>query len=135
MRILLRDDLVEAVKIKELKFRQLLVHPKIRSIKSRGLMIAVEFDSFDENKSIKPLKVFDQARIDEIQRTMQIRHLYTHQNGIVDDKFRQYFPLAKVNDEYPMTLDAFLKRFEYLADAIEAVDNEARKVFNLALYS
>ena len=89
----------------------------------------------DENKSIKPLKVFDQARINEIQRTMQIRHLYTHQNGIVDDKFRQFFPSTKVNDEYPMTLDEFLKRFEYLADAIEAVDNEARKAFNLALFS
>lgn len=89
----------------------------------------------DENKSIKPLKVFDQMRIDEIQRTLQIRHLYTHQNGIVDDKFRQFFPSTKANEEYPMTLDEFLRRFEYLADAIEAVDNEARKVFNLALFS
>lgn len=89
----------------------------------------------DENKSIRPLKVFDQVRIDEIQRTMQIRHLYTHKNGVVDDKFRQFFPATKVNDEYLMTLHEFLKRFEYLADAIRAVDDEARKVFNLALYS
>jgi len=42
-----------------------------------------------ENKTIKPLNVFDKARIDEIEKILQIRHLYTHQNGIVDDKFRQ----------------------------------------------
>ena len=88
-----------------------------------------------ENKTIKPLNVFDKGRIDEIEKILQIRHLYTHQNGIVDDKFRRYFPATKVNDEYPMTLDEFLKSFEYLASAIEAVDDEARKVFNLSLYS
>jgi len=77
----------------------------------------------------------DDRRIDEIEKILQIRHLYTHQNGIVDDKFRRYFPATKVNDEYPMTLEEFLKSFEYLASAIEAVDDEARKVFNLSLYS
>lgn len=34
---------------------------------------------------------------------------------------------AKANDEYPMSLDEFLNRIEYLADAVEAVDEEARK--------
>jgi hypothetical protein len=88
-----------------------------------------------ENQTIKSLNVFDNTRIDEIERILQIRHLYTHQNGIVDDKFRQHFPATKVNDEYRMTLDEFLNRFEYLAEAVEAVDEEARKVFTLALFS
>ena len=60
-----------------------------------------------DNKAIKSLNVFDATRIDEIEKILQIRHLYTHQNGIVDDKFRQYFPATKVNDEYRMTLDEF----------------------------
>ncbi len=34
-----------------------------------------------------------------------------------------------------MTLDEFLKRFEYLGEAVEAVDDAARKVFTLALFS
>jgi hypothetical protein len=88
-----------------------------------------------ENQTIKSLNVFDDTRIDEIEKILQIRHLYTHQNGIVDDKFRQHFPATKVNDEYRMTLDEFLKRFEYLAEAVEAVDDAARKVFTLALFS
>jgi hypothetical protein len=51
--------------------------------------------------------------------------IYTHQNGIVDDKFRHYFLATKVNDDYTMTLDEFLKSFEYLAEAVEAVDEAA----------
>ncbi|HBY61238.1 MAG TPA: ATP-binding protein [Solibacterales bacterium] len=88
-----------------------------------------------DNQAIKPLNVFDKARIDEIEKILQIRHLYTHKNGIVDDKFRRYFPATNINDEYRMTLDEFLKCFEYLAVAVQAVDEEAREVFKLALYS
>jgi hypothetical protein len=34
-----------------------------------------------------------------------------------------------------MTLDEFLHRFEYLAQAIDAVDEAARKDYQLALFS
>jgi hypothetical protein len=88
-----------------------------------------------ENPTIKSLNAFDDTRVDEIEKLLQIRHLYTHQNGIVDDKFRRYFPATNVNDEYRMSLDDFLKSFEYLANAVEAVDEEARRVFRLALYA
>lgn len=37
---------------KEKLFHQLLVHPKIKSIRSAGLLIAIEFDSFDSNHAI-----------------------------------------------------------------------------------
>lgn len=88
-----------------------------------------------DNQAIKSLNVFDATRIQEIEKILQIRHLYTHQNGIIDEKFRQSFPLSKVNDEYRMTLHEFLDRFEYLAQAIEAVDEAARKDFRLAAFS
>lgn len=87
-----------------------------------------------DNKQIKALGVFD-TRQDEIERILQIRHLYAHQNGLVDDKFREYFPTANLNDEYRMALDEFLTRFEYLAQAIEAVDEAARKDYQLASFS
>jgi hypothetical protein len=35
----------------------------------------------------------------------------------------------------PMTLDEFLKCFEYLAESAEAVDDKARNVFKLSLFS
>lgn len=88
-----------------------------------------------DNKAIKSLNVFDATRQEEIEKILQIRHLYTHQNGIIDEKFRKSFPANKLNDEYQMTLDEFLHRFEYLAQAIEAVDEAARKDFKLAAFS
>jgi hypothetical protein len=87
-----------------------------------------------DNKQIKSLGVFD-TRQEEIEGILQIRHLYAHQNGLVDDKFREYFPTARLNDEYRMTLDEFLTRFEYLAEAINAVDESARKDYQLASFS
>lgn len=40
------------VSIKEELFRSLLVHPKIKAVRSFGLWIAVEFDSFETNKKV-----------------------------------------------------------------------------------
>jgi hypothetical protein len=88
-----------------------------------------------DNKAIKSLNVFDTTRQEEIEKLLQIRHLYTHQNGIIDEKFRKSFPDTTLNDEYRMTLDEFLGRFEYLAQAVEAVDEAARKDFKLAAFS
>jgi hypothetical protein len=88
-----------------------------------------------DNKAIKSLNVFNATCIEEIEKILQIRHLYTHQNGIIDEKFRKSFPHMKLNDEYRMTLDEFLDRFEYLAQAIDALDEAARKDYQLALYS
>jgi len=49
---LLDEQLVDGVKEKEALFISLLKHPKIKAVRSRGLMMAVEFDSFDMNKQI-----------------------------------------------------------------------------------
>jgi acetylornithine/succinyldiaminopimelate/putrescine aminotransferase len=49
---LLEEQLVEQVHEKEQLFRSLLHHPKIVAFRSRGLLMAVEFDSFETNKKI-----------------------------------------------------------------------------------
>ncbi len=49
----LRDEkLVEAVKEKEALFLSLLKHPAIKAVRSLGLMMAVEFESYEVNKKI-----------------------------------------------------------------------------------
>ncbi len=50
--VLLEDELINSVKQKEQLFLSLLHHPKIRAVRSCGLMMAVEFDSFETNKKI-----------------------------------------------------------------------------------
>lgn len=50
--ILLREELVARVEAKGKLFEALLVHPKIKSKRRSGLMMALEFGSFEENKKI-----------------------------------------------------------------------------------
>ncbi|MCO5235440.1 MAG: aspartate aminotransferase family protein [Chitinophagaceae bacterium] len=49
---LLEEHTIKQVKAKEKLFLSLLQHPDILSVRSAGLLIAVEFDSFERNKSI-----------------------------------------------------------------------------------
>ncbi|HNU88595.1 MAG TPA: aminotransferase class III-fold pyridoxal phosphate-dependent enzyme [Ferruginibacter sp.] len=50
--VLLDEKLVDSVKEKEQLLISCLAHPKIKTIRSCGLMMAVEFDSFEMNKGI-----------------------------------------------------------------------------------
>lgn len=52
MKVLLEEKIVDVVKQKEELFNSLLIHSAIRSIRSFGLWMAIEFDSFETNKKI-----------------------------------------------------------------------------------
>lgn len=52
MNVLFKENLIKQVAEKEKLFRELLVHPIIKSVRSAGLLIAVEFENFEENKRI-----------------------------------------------------------------------------------
>jgi len=52
LKVLLKESLVQEVKKKEALFIKLLHHPAIKEVRSNGLMMAVEFDSYDTNKRI-----------------------------------------------------------------------------------
>ncbi|SFT47433.1 Acetylornithine/succinyldiaminopimelate/putrescine aminotransferase [Algoriphagus locisalis] len=52
IQILLEEKLIEEVEKKAALIKTLLVHPKIKSIRNKGLLMAVEFESFDVLKPI-----------------------------------------------------------------------------------
>lgn len=53
LKVLLDEkELIASVKEKEQLFKELLIHPAIKEVRSFGLMIALEFENFDQNKSI-----------------------------------------------------------------------------------
>lgn len=52
IQILLEENLIDQVEAKANLIKSLLVHPKIKSIRNKGLMMAVEFESFDVLKPI-----------------------------------------------------------------------------------
>ncbi|WP_448697280.1 aspartate aminotransferase family protein [Mucilaginibacter sp. AW1-3] len=49
---LLEEQLIEQVAAREALFRKLLVHPAIREIRGKGLLLAAELESFDLNKKV-----------------------------------------------------------------------------------
>lgn len=52
MKALLEEGWIGKVKSKEELFKTLLAHPKIKAVRSFGLWMAVEFDSFETNKKV-----------------------------------------------------------------------------------
>ena len=52
LNVLLDDNLINSVKEKEELFTSLLHHPAIKAVRSRGLMLAVEFENFETNKKV-----------------------------------------------------------------------------------
>jgi acetylornithine/N-succinyldiaminopimelate aminotransferase len=52
MGAMLQEKMLDDVSKKEKLFRSLLVHPKVKEVRSFGLWLALEFDSFETNKKI-----------------------------------------------------------------------------------
>jgi acetylornithine/succinyldiaminopimelate/putrescine aminotransferase len=50
--VLLNEKLIEGIKKKEELFISLLHHSRIKAVRSRGLMMAVEFEDFEMNKKV-----------------------------------------------------------------------------------
>jgi acetylornithine/N-succinyldiaminopimelate aminotransferase len=52
LKIIVEENLAEGVEAKEHLFRTLLKHPKIKPLKGKGLLLSIEFDSYEQNKTI-----------------------------------------------------------------------------------
>jgi acetylornithine/succinyldiaminopimelate/putrescine aminotransferase len=52
LQVLLSEGMMDQVKEKEAMFRAQLIHPAIKEIRSYGLWLAIQFDSFETNKRI-----------------------------------------------------------------------------------
>ena len=52
LEVLIDEDLAEQVDAKSALFRELLIHPTIKEVRGKGLMLAVELESFELNKKI-----------------------------------------------------------------------------------
>lgn len=52
LEVLLEEQMIESVAVKERLFLELLQHPSIKAVRSKGLMLAVELESFDLVKKV-----------------------------------------------------------------------------------
>jgi hypothetical protein len=79
------------------------------------------------------LGVLDEPEQDKIERVLQIRHLYAHRNGIVDEKFLQfYMGQFDLNDVHQLSTAEILGHFSYLLDIVHKIDKAAILKYQLA---
>ena len=52
IKVLEEEDLINQISVKENLFKSLLRHPQIKEVRSKGLMMAIDFDSFETLKKI-----------------------------------------------------------------------------------
>lgn len=98
LRILQEENLISQVEAKANLFKRLLVHPKIKSIRNKGLMMAVEFDSFD---TLKPI----------IDRAIELG-VITDWFLFCDDSMRIAPPLVITEDQIREACQIILKAIE-----------------------
>lgn len=86
-----------------------------------------------ENQQISDLGVFDHALQNDVEKTLQIRHLYSHRNGIVDEKFMSFFPgQFNLNDEHILSTEELISKMIDLADTVDKLDQAAILKYSLA---
>jgi acetylornithine/N-succinyldiaminopimelate aminotransferase len=51
-KVLLKEKIIGGVNSKAALFREMLQHPLIKTVRANGLLIAIEFESFDTNKKV-----------------------------------------------------------------------------------
>lgn len=98
IQILLEENLIVQVEAKANLIKSLLVHPKIKSIRNKGLMMAVEFESFDV---LKPI----------IDRAIELG-VITDWFLFCDDSMRIAPPLTITEEEIHQACRVILKAIE-----------------------
>ena len=98
IQILLEENLIDQVEAKANLIKNLLVHPKIKSIRNKGLMMAVEFESFDV---LKPI----------IDRAIEMG-VITDWFLFCDDSMRLAPPLTITEEEIRKACSVILKAVE-----------------------
>ncbi|HEY5328175.1 MAG TPA: aspartate aminotransferase family protein [Mucilaginibacter sp.] len=98
LEVLLNENLSSTVAGKEALFRKLLIHPAIKEIRGKGLMLAVELESFDLNK-----KIIDRC----------IEH------GVITDWFLHCSNAMRIAPPLIITRDEIKNACEVILEAIE----------------
>ena len=90
----------------------------------------------EDNQQIKKLDAIDKPTQHEIEKILQIRHLYSHRNGIVDEKFLQFFTGQFVlNSEHQLPISELCDKLCYLAEVADKIDSAATNKYKLAQVS
>ena len=86
-----------------------------------------------DTEQLNSLKVIDAARLEAIDKIFQIRHLYAHRNGVIDEKFLESFPGSfTINQRHELTINKMLAHLQYILESADILDQAEIQKFHLA---
>lgn len=97
LEVLLNENLIDDIAGKEALIRKILVQPAIKEIRGFGLMLAIEFESFELNKKI-------------IDRCIE--------NGVITDWFLHYSNAMRIAPPLIITLNELKTACEVILEAV-----------------
>lgn len=87
----------------------------------------------EDTKQIKDLDVLGAVEIKEIDKLLQIRHLFSHRNGIIDEKFLKFYPnISPLNSEFNIPISDIIVKLEYLIEISNRIDAASIQKYNLS---
>lgn len=87
----------------------------------------------NSNEQISSLGAVSKNQQEDLEKVLQIRHLYAHKNGFVDEKFLNYFPGEyQLNESHELNLDQFLDYMVYMSETVIRIDGLALQIHDLA---
>lgn len=90
----------------------------------------------NDTSQINDLNVIDLNQQEEIEKILQIRHLYAHRNGIIDEKFLQFFRgQFNANDEHQLSINDLSNHLIYLIDTVDRIDKASIQKYRLATFT
>lgn len=97
-------------------------------------------DSFIDAFNFTNFKLKEE--IDKVRNFYQIRHIYTHKNGIIDEQFlyktsvnkQKFNNPYKVGDEHKISLETFCEIITLFVDIVNRLDSESIKKYHLEKY-
>lgn len=98
--VLLSEKIIESVESKEKLFKEKLQHPKIKSIRGKGLLLAIEFEDFAQNK-----KIIDTCI----------------SNGVITDWFLFADNLMRIAPPLTITEEEIIESCKIIVDSINAI--------------
>ncbi|WP_324677853.1 aspartate aminotransferase family protein [Hymenobacter sp. GOD-10R] len=107
LRVIQEEQLLAGVHEKAARFRRLLQHPAIRAVRGHGLLMAIEFDSYDV---LKPI----------IDRALEHEGILTDWFLFCDNSLRLAPPLIITNEEIDEACAALLRAITYVTEQTAA---------------
>jgi hypothetical protein len=87
----------------------------------------------NENEQIRGLEIIGEGEQNSIEKILQIRHLYAHRNGVIDEKFLLFFSEQfQLNQEHQLSIDEMINHMFYLSKIVDQLDRAAISKYNLA---